>query len=482
MAREDVPDLSAMPEGGAAAPSARAERMLIFGKVSSYKATIAVLWILALASLFVWYRIPEDGFRIFRQAPRQDEAGAVLNLMDFGAVGDGVTLNTEAFEKAVAAIKAKGGGKVLVPAGKWLTGPFNLTSNLTLFLARGAEILGTDEEKLWTLMPALPSYGYGRERRGPRYGSLIHGQHLENVVITGENGTINGQGRSWWKKHLLHQLNHTRGPLVQLMWSRNVLISNITLRDSPFWTIHPYSCKNVTISGVTILAPVVQAPNTDGIDPDSSEDVVIENCYICVGDDAVAIKSGWDQYGISYGRPSSNILIRNLIVRSNVSAGISIGSEMSGGVANVTVENVTVWSSRRGLRIKTAAGRGGYVRNVTFRRVTLEDIRVGIVIRTDYNEHPDGDFNRTAFPDLRNITYEGITGRRVKNPVMLLGTKEMPLKGVIFKDVEIGLLRPKNRSKDEDFACAFVEGRAVGVVSPKPCADLLRVDEPKSKK
>ncbi|MCH90799.1 polygalacturonase-like, partial [Trifolium medium] len=180
------------------------------------------------------------------------------------------------------------------------------------------------------------------------------------------NGTINGQGQAWWKKFRQKRLNYTRGPLVQIMWSSDIVITNITLRDSPFWTFHPYDCKNITVKGVTILAPVIEAPNTDGIDPgkyllpNSCEDMLIEDCYISVGDDAIAIKSGWDQYGIAYGRPSMNIMIRNLVVRSMVSAGISIGSEMSGGVSNITVENLLVWDSRRGVRIKTAPGRGGY--------------------------------------------------------------------------------------------------------------------------
>jgi polygalacturonase len=116
-------------------------------------------------------------------------------------------------------------------------------------------------------MSPLPSYGYGREHRGPRYGSLIHGQDLKDVTITGQNGTINGQGQSWWSKFRKKVLNHTRGPLVQLMRSSNITISNITLRDSPFWTLHIYDCKDVTISDTTILAPIVGAPNTDGIDP-----------------------------------------------------------------------------------------------------------------------------------------------------------------------------------------------------------------------
>lgn len=292
-------------------------------------------------------------------------------------------------------------------------------------------------------------------------------------MIIGHNGTINGQGQTWWKKYRQKLLNHTRGPLVQIMWSSNILISNITLRDSPFWTLHPYDCKNVTIRNVTILAPISEAPNTDGIDPDSCEDMVIEDCYISVGDDGIAIKSGWDQYGISYGRPSKNILIRNLVVRSMVSAGVSIGSEMSGGVSNVTVENLHVWDSRRAVRIKTNIGRGGYVRHITYRNLTFQNVRVGIVIKTDYNEHPDDNYDRKAVPILEDISYFGIHGEGVRVPVRIHGSKEIPVRNVTFRDMSVGLTYKKKHI----FQCAFLQGRVIGTVFPAPCENLDLYDE-----
>ncbi|KAL0315920.1 UNVERIFIED_CONTAM: putative polygalacturonase [Sesamum radiatum] len=421
------------------------------------------------------------GLLIFRRAfppPRQlpKLRPVAFNLTDFGGVGDGVTLNTPAFERAMTAIsklRKTGGGQLNVPPGYWLTAPFNLTSHMTLFLAEGAVILGIDDEKYWPLMPPLPSYGYGRERPGPRYGSLIHGQNLKDVVITGHNGTINGQGQTWWKKYRQKLLNHTRGPLVQIMWSSDIVISNITLRNSPFWTVHPYDCKNVTMKNLTILAPIFDAPNTDGIDPDSCEDMVIEDCYISVGDDGVAIKSGWDQYGISYGRPSMNILIRNLVIRSMVSAGVSIGSEMSGGVSNVIVENIHVWNSRRAVRIKTAPGRGGFVRNITYRNLTFDNVRVGIVIKTDYNEHPDEGFDPKAAPILENISYTTVHGEGVRVPVRIHGSEEIPLRNITFQDMSIGITYKKKHI----FQCAFVQGRVIGSIFPAPCDNLDLYDE-----
>ncbi|KAK6914665.1 Glycoside hydrolase, family 28 [Dillenia turbinata] len=451
----------------------------IHSLITSHQALLTLLWITAFTLIVLWQKNSIYRLAIFGRAsprPIPKLRPFAFNLTDFGGVGDGVTLNTEAFERAVAAISKlgkKGGGQLNVQAGLWLTAPFNLTSHMTLFLAENAVILGIDNEKYWPLMPPLPSYGYGRELPGPRYGSLIHGQNLKDIVITGNNGTINGQGQAWWKKRRQKLLKHTRGPLVQIMWSSDIYISDITLRDSPFWTLHPYDCKNVTIKNVTILAPVSDAPNTDGIDPDSCESMVIEDCYISVGDDGIAIKSGWDQYGIAYGRPSTNILIRNLVVRSTVSAGISIGSEMSGGISDITVENLHVWNSRRAVRIKTSAGRGGYVQNITYKNLTLDNVRVGIVIKTNYNEHPDEGYNPEALPVLKDISFTGIHGQGIRIPVRIYGSKEIPVRNVTFRDLMVGITYKKKHI----FQCSFVEGRTIGRIFPRPCENLDQYDE-----
>ncbi|OAY76425.1 putative polygalacturonase [Ananas comosus] len=396
----------------------------------------------------------------------------VFYLSEFGGVGDDAALNTDAFERAVREIERVGGGKLVVEPGVWLTAPFNLTSHMTLYLTEGAVIKGVTDKDLWPLMPPLPSYGQGRELSGARYGSLIHGQYLQNVVITGENGTIDGQGQAWWTAFSEKRLKHTRGPLVQLMWSRDIVISNITLRNSPFWTLHPYDCKNVTISNVTILAPVSKAPNTDGIDPDSCDGMIIENCYITVGDDGIAIKSGWDQYGIQYGKPSKNIIIRDVVLRTTVSAGVSIGSEMSGGISNITLENILVWDSRRGVRIKTAPGRGGYIRNITYRNITITNSLVGVLIITDYPEHPDG-FDYSAVPIIENISFDGLYGKDVRMAVRLKGSELIPVKGVSFRNVNTHI---KYKGK-KPFQCSYIEGRGVLPIHPQPCESLDLYDK-----
>ncbi|URD77422.1 Glycosyl hydrolases family 28 [Musa troglodytarum] len=410
----------------------------------SHRILLAVLWAVLFSAVVVWQSGAVGRLGLFRRRappprPCPRLRPTVFNLSDFGGVGDGVTLNTQAFEKAVDAIMefgGSGGGQLNVPPGMWLTGPFNLTSHMTLFLAEGAVIMGIE-------------------------------------VFAGYNGTINGRGQTWWKRFRQGLLEHTRGPLVQLMWSRDIVISNITLQDSPFWTLHPYDCKNVTISNVTIMAPLYDAPNTDGIDPDSCEDMVIENSYISVGDDGIAIKSGWDQYGIAYGRPSTNILVKNVVLRSKMSAGVSIGSEMSGGISNITFENVLVWDSRRGVRIKTAPGRGGYIHNISYSNLTFNNLSVGIVIKTDYNEHPDNGFDPKAIPTIRNLTFRGVYGHNVRIPVRIQGSKEILVRGVSFQDMQVGLSYKKKRT----FQCSYVEGYVVGPIFPAPCDSLDRYDE-----
>eukprot|EP00249_Psilotum_nudum_P009126 c21725_g2_i1 orf=1-711(-) len=170
-----------------------------------------------------------------------------VTITEFGAIGDGVTLNTKAFQNAIFYLRSfadKGGAQLYVPAGRWLTGSFNLTSHLTLFLDKDAIILGSEDPIQWPVVDPLPSYGRGRELPGGRHISLIHGEHLTDVIITGDNGTIDGQGAVWWNKYLNRTLDYTRGHLVELINSKDVVISNVTFLNSPFWNIHPVYCSN----------------------------------------------------------------------------------------------------------------------------------------------------------------------------------------------------------------------------------------------
>ncbi|PPR98114.1 hypothetical protein GOBAR_AA22553 [Gossypium barbadense] len=351
-------------------------------------------------------------------------------ITEFGAVGDGVTLNTKAFQNAIFYLNSfsdKGGAKLFVPAGRWLTGSFDLISHLTLWLDKDAVILGSNNPDDWPVVDPLPSYGRGVELPGGRHRSLIYGRNLTDVIITGDNGTIDGQGSVWWNWFQRKTLDYTRPHLVELMNSTGVVISNLTFLNSPFWTIHPVYCRlllvlfdHVIVQNVTILAPL-DSPNTDGINPDSSNDVCIEDCYISTGDDLIAIKSGWDEYGISFARPSTNIIIRRLIGHNRNGSGIAIGSEMSGGVSEVYAENLYFFYSSTAITIKTARGRGGYVRNIYILNVTLVGVDTAIRFDSTFSPHPDDFYDPNALPVIERITIKDVIGNNIKVAGLLKG-------------------------------------------------------------
>ncbi|CAL4985124.1 unnamed protein product [Urochloa decumbens] len=401
--------------------------------------------------------------------PAPPRRGASVSVASFGGVGDGRTLNTAAFVSAVASIerrRAPAGAELHVPPGVWLTGPFNLTSHMTLFLARGAIIRATQDTSSWPLMEPLPSYGRGRELPGGRYISLIHGNGLQDVVITGENGTIDGQGSVWWSTWKKGTLPFTSPHLLELMSSSDIIVSNVVFQDSPLWNIHPVYCSNVVIRNVTILAPH-DSPYTDGIDPDSCSNVCIEDCYISTGDDAIAIKSGWDEYGIAYGRPSSNITVRR-ITGSTPFAGFAIGSETSGGVENILAEHLSFFSSGVGINIKTNTGRGGFIRNVTISDVTLDNVLYGLSIAGDVAGHPDDQYNKSALPMVDSLTIKNVRGQNIRNAGLIKGIANSTFSRICLSNVKLSgggarIIGP--------WKCEAVSGSAVEV-QPSPCTEL----------
>ncbi|XP_024017755.1 probable polygalacturonase [Morus notabilis] len=394
----------------------------------------------------------------------------VVSIREFGGVGDGKTSETETFRKAIRYLRRFGdigGSQLNVPRGRWLTGSFNLTSNFTLFLEEGAVILGSQDPEEWPVIEPLPSYGRGRERLGGRHISLIHGDGLTNVVITGQNGTIDGQGKMWWELWWNRTLNYTRGHLVELMNSHNILISNLTFLNSPFWTIHPVYCSNVVVKNMTILAPL-NAPNTDGIDPDSSSNVCIEDCYIESGDDLVAVKSGWDQYGIKMAWPSSNIIVRKVSGTTPTCSGVGIGSEMSGGISNVTIEDVHIWDSAAGVRIKSDKGRGGYIANISISNIKMERVKIPIRFSRGSNDHPDEGWDRNAVPKVKGIF--------ISNVLSLNSTKAPELKGIegaSFEEICFKNFTVLGLGQSAAWHCELVSGYANGVFPP-PCPELQK--------
>mmetsp|Transcript_29268 Transcript_29268/g.40446 ORF Transcript_29268/g.40446 Transcript_29268/m.40446 type:complete len:289 (+) Transcript_29268:36-902(+) len=259
--------------------------------------------------------------------------------------------------------------------------------------------------------------------------------------------------------------NVTRGHLLELQHSTDIVVSNVTLRNSPFWTVHVFACQRVRGSNLTILSPH-PSPNIDGFDPDSSQDVLIENSYFRVGDDGVAIKSGWDCFGTQYGMPSANIVIRNLTVDSPTAAGVCIGSEMSGGVYNVTVSDCRFVNMHAGLRIKTNKHRGGTVSQIAFENIELENVQVGMQFN-DYYGSPNPSCHRGTtwqIPTVENITVKNLKGIGVQLAADMEGLPESPLRGLILQDIHL--------EGGTEMKCnQFVQGSATRVF-PEPCPSL----------
>ncbi|CAM8995851.1 unnamed protein product [Rhodiola kirilowii] len=397
-------------------------------------------------------------------------------LSDFGAKGDGKTSNTKAFRSAVehlSRFSSDGGAQLIVPAGKWLTGSFNLTSHFTLFLEKDAVILASKEQDIseWPILPALPSYGRGRDEKDGRYASLIFGNDLEDVVITGNNGTINGQGPFWWDKFHKKELKHTRPYLIEIMNSHMVQISNLTLIDAPSWNVHPVYSRDIIIQGLTILAPT-NSPNTDGINPDSCSNVRIEDNYIVSGDDCIAIKSGWDQYGIKYGKPTEHLTIKRLTCISPKSATIAIGSEMSGGVRDIRAEDITALDTESGVRIKTAKGRGAYVKDIFVKGMVMKGMKYVFWMTGDYGDHPDKGYDPEAIPVVEGISYKDVVAEEVNMPGRLVGIEGHGFKDICISNVKIELAK---KHKKVSWNCTDVGG-VWNNVTPEPCP-MFRKDD-----
>ncbi|HEX8462719.1 MAG TPA: glycoside hydrolase family 28 protein, partial [Segetibacter sp.] len=247
----------------------------------------------------------------------------------YGAAGDGKTLNTAAFKKAIDACNKSGGGRVIVPRGSFLTGAIYLKSNVELHLADSAKIVFSVNPKDY---PIVFTRWEGMELMN--YSSLIYAYGEQNIAITG-NGTLDGGASfdNWWSwnaekpskqvkaRNILHEMNHQkknaktrifgdssflRPNFIQPYNCKNILISGVKMINSPMWNVNPVLCENVTVDGVKIIA---HGPNTDGVDPESCKNVLIKNCYFDTGDDCIAIKSGRDEDGRSIGKPAENHII-----------------------------------------------------------------------------------------------------------------------------------------------------------------------------
>lgn len=298
----------------------------------------------------------------------------ILNILDYKEASVQGTDWTEAFKQAVADIEKDKGGMLFVPAGVYKTRSIELTSNMTLYLCAGSELSFSDEIEKYEILDG-EFEGIAR----PMYKPLIYMSHLKNVAIKGQ-GKINGNGRRWWEKIWDKTLVEARPCLIYFEYCENIKIEDVSLTMSPVWTIHPLYSKNVVVHGVTIVNPA-DSPNTDGINPDSCQNVRISDCYIDVGDDCIAIKAGVEETPVK--RVCENITITNCnMIHGH--GGVVIGSEMSGGVRNVVVSNCLFQDTDRGIRLKTRRRRGGFMKQLSFNNIIMDRVMCPFVFNMYY--------------------------------------------------------------------------------------------------
>lgn len=393
-----------------------------------------------------------------------------VSILEFGAVGDGKTLNTIAFQNAIFYLKSfadKGGARLYVPRGRWLTGSFNLTSHLTLFLEKGAVILGSQDPSHWEIVDPLPSYGRGIELPGRRYQGLVSGYNLRDVVITGNNGTIDGQGSVWWNLFKSHFLNYSRPHLVEFVDSDYIVASNLTFLNSPAYNIHTVYCSNVRIQNISVYAPP-ESPFTVGIVPDSTDKVCIEGTNISMGYDAIALKSGWDEYGITYGRPTTKVHLRHLHLQAFTGSALALGSEMSGGIFSIIVEQLHIGGSLNGIEFRTTAGRGGYIKEVITSNVSMENVHTAFSATGHFGSHPDDDYDPNALPVLDRITFQNVVGTNITVAGSFTGIQESPFSSICLSNISLSVTPCASSTS---WFCSNVLGFSQSVF-PKPCPDL----------
>ena len=380
---------------------------------------VASLILLACGTDYEFRHLYEDLPFEMAKVQRPDIPVRQVNIEDFGGVGDGVFLNTEAFAEAIDVLSQAGGGRLVVPTGVWLTGPITLKDNIDLHIRPDAVLLFSTDRDLY---PIVETVFEGLDTK--RCLAPINADGAKNIAITG-GGTIDGNGDSWrqvkkskispsqWKALLKSggftnakgdlwypdstsyrgsvvsdAFNVPQGLTTEEEWNsvktylrpvligikncENVLLEDCLFQNSPCWNIHPLMCKNVIINNITVRNPWY-SQNGDGLDVDSCENVLVINSSFDVGDDAICIKSGKDEDGRRRARPCRNLIVDNCIVFHG-HGGFVVGSEMSGGVENIKVSNCRFLGTDVGLRFKSCRGRGGVVKNIYIEDIVMMNI------------------------------------------------------------------------------------------------------------
>jgi polygalacturonase len=419
-----------------------------------------------------------------------------VNILSFGAKGDGITLNTQAINNAIKDVNSKGGGKVVIPEGLWLTGPIELLSNVNLYTEQNALIIFSND---FSTYPIIQTSFEGLETR--RCQSPISARNAENIAITGY-GSFDGSGDAWrpvkkdklttaqWDKLIksggvldgdkkiwyptagslkgalaCKNFNNPEGietdeewneikpwlrpVMISIVQSKKVLLQGITFKNSPSWCIHPLSCEEITIDNVKVFNPWY-SQNGDALDLESCKNALIKNCIFDAGDDAICIKSGKDEDGRKRGEPCQNVLVLNNTVLHG-HGGFVVGSEMSGGVKNVFVSNCTFMGTDVGLRFKSTRGRGGVVENIFIENINMINIPNEPLLfdlfyggkapdeLTDDDKQEKIDLMPVSIetPAFRNIHISNIYCKGAGRAMFFNGLPEMPIQDVTVKDIII---------------------------------------------
>ncbi|MBO9618731.1 MAG: glycoside hydrolase family 28 protein [Niabella sp.] len=391
-----------------------------------------------------------------------------LVITGFGAVPGDQKKNTEAIARAIAAANKLGGGIVVIPKGEWLTGKIHLKSNVNLHLEKGATLLFSGNPRDY--LPAVVSSWEGMECYN--YSPLIYAYECKNVAITGA-GTLQAKMDTWEKwfdrprahmesikrlynlawnrapleeRQLVNDTAHLRPQFIQFNRSENILLEGVSITNSPFWTIHLYLSKNIALRNLNVYA---HGHNNDGVDPEMSQNVLIENCVFDQGDDAIAIKSGRNPEGWWLKTPSKNIVIRNCTVKNGHQL-VAIGTEISGGVENVFVDHCTVLDGAKLnhlLFIKTNERMGGYVKNIYAANLRSGKIDLGILgIETDvlYQWRDLVPTYEKRLTPITDISLSNIHAAQVKFIARVLGQKALPVETVSLKNVTADKVLEKN--------------------------------------
>ena len=358
----------------------------------------------------------------------------VCDVRQYGAKGDGKSKDTAFVQKAIDACTAgKGGGIVEVPDGTFVIGPILLKSNMTLRLEKAATLLGS---------PDRADYPQGTFARHPTVQPLISSLNADNISITGE-GTIDGNGQIWWdyvkgvKDSGVLGTDHPRPMLVVFDHSTHIKMDGVTVQNSGFWQIVPYYSRGLIFHNLRILAP--KSPNTDAIDPFSSSDILIDHVFSSVGDDNIAIKSG-EINSPGPDAPSKNIKITDCTFENG--HGLSIGSEIAGGVQNVHAERIHFKGTDQGIRIKAARDRGNDVSDISYKDITMEDVKTAILITEYYpNPAPEGEVPAEPVgrltPKFHGIVIENVTATNSGSAGTIVGLPESPAE-LTMRNVTLG--------------------------------------------